>query len=159
MQIARNKLRSISLVCCLFLLTTALQCDKQKTARTALKTSQDIQLSINSFTRVIKSAQDQGVLTSQQVDLYKPILIDLTNKNEFLNNKAIEWSRASKLPTGARQTLVDTLNMMLDQLSKADALTILHVKNAQSAQSIQALIIAIKTSINSLSLVILKEDQ
>lgn len=152
----RRSLTALLLTLSLLSLTGASSCSKEKVATKALKASQDIQLSTNSFLRVLKTAQDQGSISKSTVDLYKPFLKELIDNNEKLNNKAIEWSRSSTpLPTEAKQTFVDFIDSMLTQLSEMDTLTSLHVKNPQSLRSIRLLLSTMRTTLNGVSLLII----
>lgn len=139
----------------LILSTLSISCDKKKIAREALKASQDIQLSVNGLARTLKAAQDNGTLALADAAKFRPILTEITNANEFLNERSIEWARLPELPAEAQNLIISTIQRMLDQLTTLDALTLLHVKNEVSQRAIRALSVAIKSSLDGVSLLII----
>lgn len=154
--IRQKKLTSIALASTLLaIIPFSLACDSKKIARTSLKASQDVQLFINNFTSAVVEAEKKGFVSHEKAASFKAPLGEFINYNEFLNNLAIDLSRRS-VTSADKDALLQALSNMLINLGTLEGMALLHVSNPNSVKAIRALLVAVRTTISSTQVMILK---
>jgi hypothetical protein len=143
----------ISVLLCFALLLVPLLglsgCGKDK-VRTALKAEDDVATALTGIATVVKQAQDEGLLSIQQVDEIKAPLREIADANDVAIQIAREQIGKEPSPA-ARQRLFAALALATDAIKRLNVAGTLHIKSAAMQTAFVGFITTLETAIAAVS--------
>lgn len=148
-----NKTKPLLISILIFQLVFAAACDKSKVRQLA-KAEDDVAQGLLSVATVIRDAKANGTLSQDDVDLLKPLLLEIGNANKQAIAIGKSLNNLEDIPLDKQAQLLQIISFASDTITTLNNQGVLRIKDPQKRLLFNALALSMQTAISSIVIIL-----